>query len=40
MQRVLQRADEDLTAVVVGDFALFDERDGRHQCLDGARVLA
>ena len=38
-QRVLKGGDQDLAPVVVGDLALLDEADGRHQCLDGARKL-
>ena len=39
MQRVLKRADEDAAAVVVGDLALFDERHGCHQRLNGTAIV-
>jgi len=39
VQRVLKRADEDTAAVVVGDLALFDERHGRHQRLNGTAII-
>jgi hypothetical protein len=40
MQCVLQGADEDLAAIIVGDLALLDEGNGSDQGLYGARVLS
>ena len=40
VQRVLQRRDEDFAALVVRHLGLLDQRNGRHQRLDGAGVVS
>lgn len=39
MQRVLQRADEDTAAVVVGDLALLNQRHRCHQRLNRTAIV-
>lgn len=40
VQSVLQGRDQDPTAVVVGDLTALDQRDRRHQCLNGVCVVS